>query len=308
MTNGRVRSRKAELGVRLKIFKLKFQGYLEKGFIDLLVPRFAVTKVALNNVITDIRVVWDCRINGHNETLWQPGFRLPTFDDAADMVIKWLSIPVGDYLKQGSPVMDYTQDASLFIKTFQGDVDVGAMFNNFVAHESERHSLGVRFVHTDANARIERETFERFCVLNFGNMTSPYLACQGQTRILDLVMRPPSDCTSAFQWERVHLNCPLSTSYDPSVPRILLLRKDNELACRQATYVDDVRATGRGKDLARAGIRQLKLGMNSLGNQADDRKNRQPSTAAGAWKGFTILTNKYSIPSQGHYGQEVVEI
>ena len=70
MTNGRVRSREAELAVRLKIFKLKFQGYLEKGFTDLLVPRFAVTKVAPKNVVTDIRVVWDCRINGHNETLW----------------------------------------------------------------------------------------------------------------------------------------------------------------------------------------------------------------------------------------------
>ena len=55
--------------------------------------------------------------------------------------------------------------------------------------------------------------------------------------------------------------------------------------------MDDVRATDRGKDLARAGIRQLKSGMNSLGNQADDRKYRQPSTAAGAWKGFIILTN-----------------
>ena len=178
-----------------------------------------------------------------------------------------------------------------FIKTFQEDVDVGAMFNNVFAHESEQHSLGVRFVHNDTHARKERETFERFCVLNFGNMTLPYLACQGQTRILELVMRPPLDPTSAFQWKRVKLNCPFSTRYEPSVPRVLLLREDNELACRQATYVDDVRATGRGKDLARAGIRQLKSGMNSLGNQADDRKYFQPSTASGAWKGFVILTN-----------------
>ena len=43
--------------------------------------------------------------------------------------------------------------------------------------------------------------------------------------------------------------------------------------------------------MARAGIRQLTWGMNSFGNQADDRKYRQPSTAAGAWKGFIILTN-----------------
>ena len=131
---------------------------------------------------------------------------------------------------------------------------VGATFSYFFVHESERHSLGVRFIHTDPQARVERETFERFCVLNFGNMTSPYVACQGQTRIIELAMRPPTDSTSAFQWTRVKLNCPFSLRYDPSVPRFLLLRKDNKLACRQATYVDDVRATGRGRILARAGI------------------------------------------------------
>ena len=165
------------------------------------------------------------------------------------------------------------------------------MFNIFVFHESERHSLGVRFIHINPQARVERETFERFCVLNFGNMTSPYVACQGQTRIIELAMRPPTDSTSAFQWTRVKLNCPFSLRYDPSVPRVLLLRKDNELACRHATYVDYVRATGHGRALARASIQQLKSGINSLGNQADDRKYRRPSTAAGSWKGFIILTN-----------------
>ena len=57
MPNSRLKSREAELAVRLKIFKLKFQGYLEKGYTAILVPRFAVTKVSLNNVITDIQVV-----------------------------------------------------------------------------------------------------------------------------------------------------------------------------------------------------------------------------------------------------------
>ena len=165
------------------------------------------------------------------------------------------------------------------------------MFNNFVAHDSERHSLGVRSVHTDPQARVEQETFERFCVLNVGNMTSPCLACQVQTRIFELVTWSPTDSTSAFQWARVKQNCPFSLRYDPSLPRVLLLQKDNELPCRQATYVDDVQATGQGRALARAGIQQLKSGMNSLGNQADNRKYWQPSTAAGAWKSFIVLTN-----------------
>ena len=74
------------------------------------------------------------------------------------------------------------------------------------------------------------------------------------------------DSPSPFQWTRVKLNCSFSLRYNPSLPQVLLLQKDNELPCRQATYADNVRATGQGRDLARAGIQQLKLGMNSLGN------------------------------------------
>ena len=292
MRNYQAESREAELATRLKIFKLKFQWYVEEGYVDCLVPRFSVVKVMENGVVMDIRVVWDCTVNGHNDSLWVPGFALPTFQDAADMVVKWLPMTVGEYIERGSPVIDYSaQDGRTFTPTFQGDVDVGAMFMNYTCHREERHSLGVRYIHTDPNEVVEKEEFLRFCVYPFGNCESPYLSCQGQTRVLHLVMRPPKDLTSAFQWKRVHLNLPFSVNYDPSLPRVILLRKDNEMATRQATFVDDIRVSGRGKSLTTQACRQLKSGMNSLGNQADDRKYRQPSTTPGAWKGEIILTN-----------------
>ena len=124
----------------------------------------------------------------------------------------------------------------------------------------------------------------RFCVHPFGNMVSPYNCCQGQSRILELVMRPPTDPTSAFRWGRVHLNLPMAVNFDVSMPRVILLRTDdNEMATRQNTFVDDIRPSGRGMEATKQACKQIKSGMNSLGNQADDRKYRQPSTTPGAW-------------------------
>ena len=63
--------------------------------------------------------------------------------------------------------------------------------------------------------------------------------------------------------------------YDPSIPRVMLLQKDKEPATGEETFVDDCRVAGRAKegefDHAKAGCKQLKSRMNSLGNQVDDR-------------------------------------
>ncbi len=72
----------------------------------------------------DVRCVWDSKVNGLNKTLWAPGFMLPDSQDGEDLVIKWLSMPVAEYLALGLPDMDYTQDANKFIKSNQGDIDV----------------------------------------------------------------------------------------------------------------------------------------------------------------------------------------
>jgi hypothetical protein len=64
---------------------------------------------------------------------------LPTLGDVEEHVAKWLAMPVAQYLEMGSPPQDYSQPASTFTKSIQGDVDVGQHFHNFIAHAKERH-------------------------------------------------------------------------------------------------------------------------------------------------------------------------
>ena len=173
-------SREAEIECRKKVLQLRLRGFIEKGYTDLIMQRFPVVKVMVDGEVLDIRVVWNSKSNGHNATLWAPGFMLDDIGDVKEMVIKWLAVPVAVYLNAGSPPQDYSLSASTFIKSKQGDVDVGAMFNNYPSHPSERHSLGVRVIHTQPEGVYERHEFWRFCVLHFGGRPSPYLACQGQ--------------------------------------------------------------------------------------------------------------------------------
>ena len=42
----------------------------------------------VDGVAKEIRIVWDYSANGHNNSLWAPGFMLPLFQDAADIVVK----------------------------------------------------------------------------------------------------------------------------------------------------------------------------------------------------------------------------
>ena len=297
MRNMKAPTREAELLTRLKIFKLKFKHYITSEGADLAIPRFIVPKVVLDDgTIADVRCVWDCSINGHNARLFAPRFMLPTSSDPEEQVVKWLTMGVAEYLQQGSPPMDYTQDASKFIKSKQGDIDVGEHFNNFRVHPSDQHTLGVRYVYTDNSGLTqEREATFKFVVCPFGNKCSPYLCCQGEARILEICKGDPSDSKNEFQFESCHLNLPCSKGYDPSMPRVMLLRKDGELATTEVTFVDDCHVAGRAKerefDHVMSGCKQLKSRMNSVGNQADDRKFRQPSYTPGAWNGVIIHTN-----------------
>jgi hypothetical protein len=282
-------SRDAEIWCRKKVFQLRYRHFIERGFTDLITPRFSIVKA-----VVDIRVVWNSSSNGHNATLWAPGFMLDDIGDVLEMVTKWLAVPVADYLNAGSPSQDYTQSASVFIKSKQGDIDVGAMFNNFRAHPSERHALGVRVINTRPPPEQEHHEFWRFCALHFGGRPSPYLACQSQRIILELCKGDRHDDNNLWQWETVHLNLPGSIDYDPSMPRVILLRKDGELATREANYVDDIHPCIREKDgsnEARRACAQLKTKMNAHGNQADDRKYRLPTVTPGAWNGVIVHTD-----------------
>ena len=194
-----------------------------------------------------------------------------------------------------------------FTKTWLGNIDVGAMFHNFQAHLSDRLSLGARVIHTNNDGSVEEEEFKRFGVLNFGNKCSPVITFQGECRILELAQRHPQDKTSEFQWDRAVANLPFSWENDPSLHRVLLIRKDGELATRQKTYVDDYRVAARRRDPCWLACKQLKLGMNTHGNQASDRKYRPPWASQGTLEGRDH-PHRYPLPYEVYYGEEMGEV
>eukprot|EP00804_Cyclotella_cryptica_P003619 CCRYP_002220-RA/>CCRYP_002220-RA protein AED:0.33 eAED:0.28 QI:0/0/0/1/0.25/0.2/5/0/708 len=132
----------------------------------------------------------------------------------------------------------------------------------------------------------------RFSALHFGGRASPYIACMGQQRILKLARGQPNDLNSPFHFVKVVLNLPTSITWDPSLPHVMRIRKDGELASAQVDYVDDIHPTARGTDDTNATVaaKYLKSRMNSLGNQADDKKYRRPTCRPGAWKGEIMHT------------------
>ena len=72
---------------------------------------------------------------------------------------------------------------------------------------------------------------------------------------------------------------------------MIKLREDGEMACNEATCVDDTRVCGRGFALTKAACWQLASGMNSHGNQADAAKYREPTPTSGAYKGALLQTH-----------------
>ncbi len=88
----------------------------------------------------------------------------------------------------------------------------------------------------------------------------------------------------------------------------MLLRKDGELATREANYVDDIHPVTREKDeeaKARQACAQLKSKMNLVGNQADDWKYWLPTVTPGAWNGVIIDSQKVD-QIQGRFGLDTL--
>ena len=160
-------------------------------------------KVIENGKVLDVRCVWDAKVSGLNWTLWSPSFMLPNAGDAEDLVVKWLVNPAGHHLKAGSPDVDYTQEASLYVKTKQGDIDVGQHFSNFMANKVDQPYLGVQYVATNnAAVRWERAVSYVSNRLIFGCTNSPYIATQGQSRITEIAKRDTTDPSNPFHFEK----------------------------------------------------------------------------------------------------------
>ncbi len=154
--------------------------------------------------------------------------------------------------------------------------------------------LRVRVINMTPEGGYEHHELWRFCALHFGGCHSPYLACQSQHIILHFCKGDRHDVNNHWQWDRIWLNLPGSKDYNPLMPRVMLLRRDEELATREAHYVNNVHPCVRkreGSNEARCACAQLKSQINAWGNQADDWKYRLPTLTPGVWNGVIIHTD-----------------
>ena len=85
---------------------------------------------------------------------------------------------------------------------------------------------------------------------------------------MEMAEGDPTDPSNPFRYSTCHLNLPTSKEYDPSMPRVLLLREDGELATRRVTFVDDIHGGDRGRlpSDVREAPRVLACKMNYYGN------------------------------------------
>ena len=137
--------------------------------------------------------------------------------------------------------------------------------------------MGIRVIQTNNfPMAVEEEEWRCCTVLPFGVNNAPCIATQGQVRILEVSKGDVSDTKEASHFNRLILNLPFSPEYETAFPRVMLIREDGELVIQEATFVDDIHVACRAKDdefdHALSGCKQLEGRMNSLGNQADDRK------------------------------------
>ena len=87
-----------------------------------------------------------------------------------------------------------------------------------------------------------------FSVCLFGTKCSFYLYCQGEAHILEVCKRDPLNNKNEFQFALYYLDFLFVVGYDPSMPRVMMLRADGQLATSERTYVDDIHVAGSTKE------------------------------------------------------------
>eukprot|EP00956_Cyclotella_meneghiniana_P029273 scaffold70321_cov60-Cyclotella_meneghiniana.AAC.2 len=271
-----------ETFLRKKEAKLVHRRYLEFGFVDSIVPRFGVPKGD-----DDIRLVWDATRCGANETLWAPSFWMPTFRTISDLIIKRLPCSVSEYFEGKIPSSPSSSDWRV---PHQSDMDVGEMFLNYLLHFSERHFFGARIVTGEGDNEVCR--IMRFQRLLFGGRPCPFLAVQGHARAIELITGDISDPKNALGWSDVITNWPFDFGYDPSMPRVVRVRHDGEMAPGFPAFVDDGRISGVSKPICDAATHRFCSKVNYLGEQNASRKRRPASTTPGAWTGKMLWTHE----------------
>jgi hypothetical protein len=248
-----------------KISKVRKRKYISVGPVWSLTDFFCVPKGD-----DDIRMVYNGTSSGLNDILWVPSFPLPTVD---------------------------TLLRSVHPDTWMADTDLGEMFLNFVLHESLRELAGVDVTHYQAKPSGSKPgvCWERWSRCAMGLKPSPYQTTQAMLFAEDVIRGDSGDKNNVFHWDRVKMNLPGSTEYDPSLPWVFKVKEDGTPAADFFFYVDDNRTTGNSEREAWQAARKVASVCSYLGIQDASRKRRKASKTPGAWAGAIVSTNEGGV-------------
>jgi hypothetical protein len=274
-----------KLMVAEKIDGMMGRGYLEVGHVTNTVHFFAVPKGE-----DDIRVVFDGTSSGLNETLWAPNFFLPS-------------------AKSASMVLGFS--------SWMSDMDFGEMFHNFNLDPRIRPYSGVNVEKLGLSEG--RLSSLRWTRLFMGMRPSPYNAVRHYYWGEEFARGNPADRSNPMGYDRIRINLPGMSTYDPSFPKVMKWRivdletEAGEIAGDVVTFIDEVRITGFSKENCHAVRRQFGSRIQYLGMQDAPRKFRPPSQkSAGAWTGTVFkvgssLITKSVSQEKWERGRGIVE-
>jgi hypothetical protein len=259
-----------------KFVKILIRGYVtiptEEQAIKSLIDYFYVPKD------NDIRPVYNGASCGINLSLWAPNFWLPTGRSA---------LRVLDF--------DY----------HMVDIDLGEFFLNFPLPEIISLFSGIDL--TPFRALLEQHGFELFvdtdglCKVRWercwmGCKPSPFFAVRFFYWGEEFARGNPDDKKNCLRWDRVILNLPGDSRFDPTKPRVM---KWDDILMRIAadilSFVDDLRASGFTAEEAWQVARQVASRLQYLGIQDAPRKRRPPSLTPGAWAGGVFSTKDKKV-------------
>jgi hypothetical protein len=226
---------------------------------------------AVQKGLLDIRMVYNGTISGLNDAVWVPRFWLPTVHTFLRMV---------------------------GYDSFMSDLDVGKMFLNFILHVSLRPYCGVDLTpyFPEEAARAGGRLIEAWYRAGMGFKWSPYQSVQAMMVADEMIGGDQHDPTNVFRWDRVRLNLPGQSDFDPKLPWVSKVRDaDGKIAADRVIFVDDARTIGNTKSECWATTRRVGSLLSYLGLQDASRKRRKVSRNPGAWAGSVVWTSEDEV-------------
>jgi hypothetical protein len=187
--------------VRDKLEGVRKRKYIDKGSVKSLTSYFGVPKGD-----RDIRMVYDATRSRLNDSLWAPGFGLPIVDSLTRGIDE---------------------------QTWMGDLDIGEMFLNFCLHPELQPYAGVDLRPFGSGGATLWERWTR-CLM--GLKSSPYFCIKGLLIALEFVRGNRDRPSNPFSCNRLIVNLPGDSNYDPSQPKLARM-DDDKLAALIITYV-----------------------------------------------------------------------